>query len=494
MSRPSGARAGTQERPVTRFASYCAGSRVSLSLARDTRAAQGCSSTFTRLNLVELGECAFELVVEQPHGVEDLAEGRRCSRPVGLAVGEDAVVAQIAHDRRVRDPVARQVSRIERRPGRAGNDLDQLEQLHLVDRVRQRPGDRRYLHEKIGMRIHEAVAHGDPVIESRIEIAEPRLLLVVARDQRGIEGRDRRLDGGPFPQAVATFGRTCLQASLVGVRASVPDVLLAVGLGEEEAEADAAGDVGPRRVEALGARDGRPQRNHVVERRARGLRAGGRCLHDLEQAQVLVDQGLGRGIEIGGRNAEFVGPADPRRKRVGEVLVGAHHRIAGEIERLPGQARQRLMRVDLRAPLAEDRLELAHRRVIARERGRLGRRQPGGLRPCCRHEVARTRADKGAPRRCQEEPKGKSRRKSCRTHGSSPSSRKTKSTKQRLLGLGAFSDGKPVSTFPENALSRPPADQRLPADSALFHSNPARPEPLPDRGWVRLPLFRPNLG
>src|SRR5262249_32214225 len=63
-----------------------------------------------RLDLVVFGERAFELVVEQPHRVHDLAEVRGGFCPVGAAIGEDAVVAQIAHDRRIGNAVGGEVA------------------------------------------------------------------------------------------------------------------------------------------------------------------------------------------------------------------------------------------------------------------------------------------------------------------------------------------------------------------------------------------------
>ena len=42
--------------------------------------------------------------------IENFAQGSRCSRPVGLSKGEDAVVAQISHDRRVGNSMAGQVA------------------------------------------------------------------------------------------------------------------------------------------------------------------------------------------------------------------------------------------------------------------------------------------------------------------------------------------------------------------------------------------------
>jgi hypothetical protein len=54
-----------------------------------------------RLDLVEFGQRSFEFVIEEPHRIENFAEGCRRFCPVGLSKGEDAVVAQKSHDRRV---------------------------------------------------------------------------------------------------------------------------------------------------------------------------------------------------------------------------------------------------------------------------------------------------------------------------------------------------------------------------------------------------------
>ena len=91
----------------------------------------------------------------------------------------------------------------------------------------------------------------------------------------------------------------------------------------------------------------------------RVLRVAGRRLHDVEKFGVLVEDRLVVGIEIGGRNGQLVGPSDFRRQRVGEILVRADHVVAREIERLPRQIRQRLVRIDLRASLPQQRLEFA---------------------------------------------------------------------------------------------------------------------------------------
>ena len=229
------------------------------------------------------------------------------------------------------------------------------------------------------MCVHERVAHRGPVIEPMVEIAGSGLFLVVATAQRRIEGRDRPLDGGPLLLAVAIFGRAGLQAALVGVRPRISGILLAVRLGKEQAKADTAGDSGVSGIEPPGARDHCRQVDHVLERRIGALRTGGRRLHDVEQRLVLVEQRLIVGIEIGRRDSQPVGPSDPRRQRIGEILVGAHHLDTGQIDRLARQVRQRLPGIDLRAALAHDRDEILQRIVVGLERGRLLAREGGWL-------------------------------------------------------------------------------------------------------------------
>src|SRR5262249_12245299 len=90
------------------------------------------------------------------------------------------------------------------------------------------------------------------------------------------------------------------------------------------------------------------------------------------------------------RNCEFIVSSDFGRKRVGEVLVGAHHVDAREVERLPGQVRQRLMRTYLCAPLAQDRLKLVECLVVCLERIQLR------LRACGRLRGRRTQRDRPA--------------------------------------------------------------------------------------------------
>ena len=86
---------------------------------------------------------------------------------------------------------------------------------------------------------------------------------------------------------------------------------------------------------------------------------------------ILIDQRLIVGIEIGRRNFVFIGPPDSGRQHVGQVLVRAHHADAGKIERLSRRIRQLLMRIDLCAPLAQDRPEVLNCLVVGVERIRL---------------------------------------------------------------------------------------------------------------------------
>ena len=73
-------------------------------------------------------------------------------------------------------------------------------------------------------------------------------------------------------------------------------------------------------------------------------------------------------------------------QHVGEILVGAHHAEARKVDGGPGHFRQRLLGVDLRAALGEDRLEFLQGivvfalciRLLRRERGRLSPRRLQG--------------------------------------------------------------------------------------------------------------------
>jgi hypothetical protein len=107
------------------------------------------------------------------------------------------------------------------------------------------------------------------------------------------------------------------------------------------------------RIEALGASDRGCEVDNVLERRVRILRIGGRRLQEADEAGVLVEQRLVVGIEICRRDSEFIRPADFGRNRVGEILVRTHHFVARQIKVLARQVRQRLLRIDLRAALAQ---------------------------------------------------------------------------------------------------------------------------------------------
>ena len=84
--------------------------------------------------------------------------------------------------------------------------MDELKELHLIDRIRQRSHDCRDLQEKIGVGVGETISHRGPVIEPMIQTANPRLLLVVASAQGGIKGRDRRLYRRPLLAAILVLG------------------------------------------------------------------------------------------------------------------------------------------------------------------------------------------------------------------------------------------------------------------------------------------------
>src|SRR6266404_722967 len=68
------------------------------------------STLLPRLDLVECGKRSFKLAIEEPHRIKNFAEGRRCSCPVSLSKGEDAVVSQISHDPRLGNFIVDQVA------------------------------------------------------------------------------------------------------------------------------------------------------------------------------------------------------------------------------------------------------------------------------------------------------------------------------------------------------------------------------------------------
>src|SRR5262249_12237188 len=108
--------------------------------------------------------------------------------------------------------------------------LDELEEFHLIDRIRQGSRDHRYSQKKLRVSVHEAVSHGGPMIEAMIQIANACLFSIVPIAQCGIEGHDRFLDRRPFLLAASIFGYTRLPASLVRIRTRIPDILIPVCL------------------------------------------------------------------------------------------------------------------------------------------------------------------------------------------------------------------------------------------------------------------------
>src|SRR5262249_42609802 len=167
---------------------------------------------------------------------------------------------------------------------------------------------------------------------------------------------------------VLIFGYARLQTSLVLIRARIAHVLIAIRLGEENAQADATRHFGICGIEALGSSDSGSQLDNVVKWRIRVLRVGGRRLHDAEEIGILVEKRLIVGIEIRRWNSEFIASSDFGWLRVGEILIRAHHIVARQIKRLSRQVRQRLFRIDLRAPLPQDRLKVAYGLVVRAER------------------------------------------------------------------------------------------------------------------------------
>src|SRR5262249_1650583 len=96
----------------------------------------------------------------------------------------------------------------------------------------------------------------------------------------------------------SAFRWTCLQTSLVCIRARIPYILPAVGLGKEQPQADAACHLGICGIKALGSRNGDSQVHDILEWSVRVLRVRGRRLHEVEELPVLVKQRLSVGIEV----------------------------------------------------------------------------------------------------------------------------------------------------------------------------------------------------
>ena len=147
------------------------------------------------------------------------------------------------------DAVAREVAQCQRRSRRRRDDLDELEQLHLVDLVGQHFRDRRDLREQVGVGVHQPVAHRGPMIEPLVAAADALRLLRVPCRHRWIGRGDARQQRRPRNATLAVLGHAGLQTALVSVGARIADVLVAVGLSKEDAEADAT-----RRVDGGGIR------------------------------------------------------------------------------------------------------------------------------------------------------------------------------------------------------------------------------------------------
>jgi hypothetical protein len=56
-------------------------------------------------DLVEFGQRSFKFVIEEPHRIENFAEGSGRFSPVSLSKREDAIVSQVSYDGQVRNPI-----------------------------------------------------------------------------------------------------------------------------------------------------------------------------------------------------------------------------------------------------------------------------------------------------------------------------------------------------------------------------------------------------
>ena len=111
-----------------------------------------------------------------------------------------------------------------------------------------------------------------------VQIAGPCLFLAVASVSSGSKAAIEFFIAAHFLRPFWSSG-TPVCKLLVSVRARIADVLVAVGLGKEQPQADAACGFGVGRVEAFRSRNGGTQIDNVLERRIRVLRvAGGACI------------------------------------------------------------------------------------------------------------------------------------------------------------------------------------------------------------------------
>src|SRR5258705_13373892 len=97
-----------------------------------------------------------------------------------------------------------------------------------------------------------------------------------------------------------------LKTSLVFIRTRISHVLIAICLGKEDPQADAACRFSIGRIKALGSRNGNSQIDNVLEWRIRFLRVDGRRLHDIEKLSVFIEQRLEAGVKIPWRDSQPV--------------------------------------------------------------------------------------------------------------------------------------------------------------------------------------------
>ena len=102
------------------------------------------------------------------------------------------------------------MARLERLACRRGDELDELEELHLIDLAGEHLHDRGKLREEAGVRVHQAVAHRGPVIVALVDALGARLFFGVAGGERWIEVCELWLERRPLPAAVAILAHARL--------------------------------------------------------------------------------------------------------------------------------------------------------------------------------------------------------------------------------------------------------------------------------------------
>src|SRR5215472_16005675 len=125
------------------------------------------------------------------------------------------------------------------------------------------------------MRVHQTIAHRGPVIESMIQVAGAPLLFAVERDECGVENGNRIFYSRPFPLAALVFRDAGLKTSLVTIRSCIAYILIAIGLGKEQSEADAACHFCGCLIESFRSGNCRAEVSHVFKWRIGILRIRG---------------------------------------------------------------------------------------------------------------------------------------------------------------------------------------------------------------------------